>query len=117
MELLLRRTEHTPSWVVGTLYRFDASSDSAQAMLRIVENPAFMIPSGRYRVRVTDSPRFRRPLPLVEGVVGRSGIRFHAGTLPEQSRGCLLVGSRAQEKWLTELLSACRTNTLTIVNA
>ncbi len=116
MELLLRRTEHTPSWVVGTLYRFNATSDSAQAILRIVENPAYMIPAGTYRVRVTESPRFKRPLPLVEGVVGRSGIRFHAGTLPEQSRGCLLVGSRAQERWLTDLLSGVRPHSLTIVN-
>ena len=48
---------------------------------------------GMYRVTLTWSPRFKRRLPLVEGVVGRSGIRFHQGSRPEHSRGCILLSA------------------------
>ena len=55
-----------------------------------------------YRVQVTMSPKFKRLLPLVCGVPQteakrreakgeRQGIRFHRGTKPEHSTGCILV--------------------------
>ena len=44
-----------------------------------------------YAVRVTQSPKFKRLLPLVCGVPQRSGIRFHRGSKPEHSTGCILV--------------------------
>ena len=34
----------------------------------------------------------------------RQGIRFHVGTKPEHSTGCVLVPSRATENELTQLL-------------
>jgi hypothetical protein len=34
----------------------------------------------------------------------RSGIRFHVGTKPEHSTGCVLVPNRATENELTQLL-------------
>ena len=57
-----------------------------------------------YPVRVTQSPKFKRLLPLVCGVPQRSGIRFHVGTKPEHSTGCILVHNRAIEKELTDLI-------------
>jgi hypothetical protein len=57
-----------------------------------------------YPIKVTHSPRFKRLLPLVCGVPQRSGIRFHRGTKPEHSTGCILVPNRAVEKELTELI-------------
>ena len=69
-----------------------------------------------YRVQVTMSPKFKRLLPLVCGVpqteakrregyeAMRQGIRFHVGTKPEHSTGCILVPNRAVEKELTELI-------------
>lgn len=65
-----------------------------------LENADYIIPVGTYEVRVTYSPRFKRMLPLVEQVPGRSGIRFHRGTRPEHSKGCILV-SAANEQELT----------------
>ena len=50
-----------------------------------------------YRVQVTMSPKFKRLLPLVQNVPQkgdkaiRQGIRFHRGTKPEHSTGCILV--------------------------
>ncbi len=78
-----------------------------------------------YHVVVTMSPKFKRLLPLVtnvprtpqrgygtatpmgraESAIGyRQGIRFHVGTKPEHSTGCILVPNRAIEKELTDLI-------------
>ena len=65
-----------------------------------LENADYIIPVGIYAIRVTWSPRFKRMLPLVMQVPGRSGIRFHRGTKPEHSKGCILV-SAAKEQELT----------------
>lgn len=55
---------------------------------------ATCIPNGRYRVRITPSPRFKRDLPLVENVPGFSGIRIHAGNTADDTEGCLLPGRK-----------------------
>lgn len=63
-----------------------------------------------YHVAVTMSPKFKRLLPLVQNVPRRGdkpmrqGIRFHVGTKPEHSTGCILVPNRAIEKELTDLI-------------
>ena len=65
-----------------------------------LENDDYIIPCGTYPIAVTWSPKFKRMLPLVLNVPGRSGIRVHRGTKPEHSRGCILV-SAANEQELT----------------
>ena len=62
-----------------------------------------------YRVQVTMSPRFKRLLPLVCGVPQRSGIRFHRGTKPQHSTGCILVPAD-KEKQLTDLILKTQNN-------
>ena len=44
-----------------------------------------------YHVAVTQSPKFKRLLPIVQNVPQRSGIRIHRGSKPEHSSGCVLV--------------------------
>ena len=56
-----------------------------------LERVGYQILALCYPVRVTQSPKFKRLLPLVQGVPKRSGIRFHRGTRPEHSTGCVLV--------------------------
>ena len=82
-----------------------------------LERVGYQIPALCYHVVVTMSPKFKRLLPLVQnvpaspksspkgkdfnsdeklpslqgGVGGRLGIRFHRGTRPEHSTGCILV--------------------------
>ena len=51
------------------------------------------IPTGKYDVILTFSPRFKRVLPLLLSVKGYEGIRIHAGNTAEKdTEGCLLVG-------------------------
>ena len=80
-----------------------------------LERVGYQIPALCYPVRVTQSPKFKRLLPLVCGVPQteakrreargeRQGIRFHVGTKPEHSTGCILVPNRTIEKELTDLI-------------
>ena len=107
-----------------------------------LERVGYQIPALCYHVAVTMSPKFKRLLPLVQnvpaspksspkgkdfnsdeklpslqgGVGGRLGIRFHRGTRPEHSTGCILVvadnPSRSREflsrRWLERSLSTIR---------
>lgn len=67
-----------------------------------LENADYLIPALIYRITVTLSPKFKRLLPFINQVPGRTGIRVHRGALPEHSHGCILV-SAENEKQLTEL--------------
>ena len=71
-----------------------------------LENASCLIPALIYKVQVTMSSRFGRLLPVLEQVPGRSGIRFHRGTKPEHSKGCILVSAENEQKltalWLKE---------------
>ena len=68
-----------------------------------LERIGYQIPAICYPIRVTQSPRFKRLLPLVCNVPQRSGIRFHRGTKPTHSTGCILIPVD-KEKALTDLI-------------
>ena len=80
-----------------------------------LENADYIIPVGIYEVRVTWSPRFKRMLPLVEQVPGRSGIRFHRGTKPEHSKGCVLVNPKDKERIIEFINQNANKNEETVI--
>ena len=96
--------------VTGKLYRVSHYFNKRTGLLverlhficETLENADYLIPALIYRVQVTQSPKFKRPLPILCQVPGRSGIRVHRGTRPEHSKGCIIV-SAANEQILTEL--------------
>ena len=71
-----------------------------------IENADHLIPALIYGIGVTMSPRFKRLLPIVRQVPGRTGIRFHRGSRPEHSKGCILISGSDEQKltarWLAE---------------
>lgn len=59
------------------------------------------IPYGRYPVIITYSPKFKRKLPLLTGVLHFEGIRIHAGNHAGHTQGCILVGENTAKGMLT----------------
>lgn len=55
------------------------------------------IPTGKYDVILTFSPRFKRVLPLLLSVKGYEGVRLHAGNTNKDTEGCLLVGENKEK--------------------
>lgn len=52
------------------------------------------IPYGRYEIIMSWSNKFKCVMPLVNGVVGYTGIRIHKGNSEVDTLGCLLVGMK-----------------------
>ena len=100
--------------VPGKLYRvshyYNKRLDKLVERLHFIcdtlENADYLVPALIYKVQVTQSPRFKRLLPILIQVPGRSGIRFHRGSLPEHSKGCILVSAHCEQtltaRWLSE---------------
>lgn len=79
---------------------------NGQHICDTLENCDKAIPAGIYVLKNSQSPRFKRELPLVSnGVVPSSrGIRIHSGNSSTDSAGCILVGMgfNDKKKLLTE---------------
>ena len=86
-----------------------------------LERVGYQIPALCYHVTVTQSPKFKRLLPLVQNVprtgdkakgdkAMRQGIRFHVGSKPEHSTGCILMPDREIEELLTAALLEAQNN-------
>ena len=81
-----------------------------------LERVGYQIPALCYHVTVTQSPKFKRLLPLVQNVprtgdkAMRQGIRFHVGSKPEHSTGCILVPDREIEELFTAALLDAQNN-------
>ena len=100
--------------VRGTLYltehRYSGSAGEYKEYLTPIcdtlENADYLVPALIYKVQVTQSAKFQRLLPELVQVPGRSGIRFHRGSLPEHSKGCILVSPHYEQtltaRWLAE---------------
>lgn len=101
--------------VKGTIYqtehRYSGSAGEYKEYLTPIcdtlENADHLVPALIYKVAVTQSPKFKRLLPVLEQVPGRSGIRIHRGSRPEHSKGCILVSPYMEQqltsRWLAEL--------------
>ena len=94
------------------LTRISREGKAVRGMMRVngrdiatLENADYIIPVGTYPVSVTFSPRFKRMLPLIGNVPGRSGIRIHRGTIPEHSKGCILVSTVMEQQITAEWLA------------
>ena len=86
--LTLVRYTRTETAVLGSLYLNGAF------VCYTLENAAKAIPCGLYNVQNSQSPKFKRELPLLhnEQVPASRGIRIHVGNTVSSSSGCVLVG-------------------------
>lgn len=112
MEILVDRKWKRDAYTIGNLYvngkRFSDGKNycntledtdrglrqdmSTQTLLLMKKPGVTAIPTGKYKVTITYSSRFKRLMPLVNNVPAFSGIRIHAGNTAADTEGCLLVG-------------------------
>ena len=105
-EIVLNRQTYTSQTTIGVLTygdkktcftledvcsdkNFDGDLDDASEA-KVKHETA--IPAGRYKVIVTYSNRFKKPLPLLLDVKGFEGIRIHPGNTKANTSGCILPG-------------------------
>lgn len=104
-ELVLIRTglSYNKKGVFGELYL------NNHFICWTLENRSKLIPAGGYIVKNSQSPKFKRELPLLYNKVVQvsRGIRIHVGNdAVKDSRGCVLVGMMRDENKLMESASA-----------
>lgn len=106
MTLTLDRKYKLPTYTIGKLYidgeyfcdtledkdrgLTDSMSVSEISKLKIKGETA--IPTGKYKVTVTYSNRFKKMMPLINDVKGFAGIRIHSGNNNSNTEGCVLPG-------------------------
>lgn len=106
MRLTLIRKYKLPTYTIGKLYidgeyfcdtledkdrgLTDTMTVSEISKIKIKKETA--IPTGTYKVTITYSNRFKKNMPLINGVKGFEGIRIHSGNTDKDTEGCLLVG-------------------------
>ena len=90
IQLNLTRRNRDGKAVKGTL-TFPLLDREDTFSVPTLENADFLIPEGTYKVERTWSPKFRKFLPELLEVPERTGIRIHRGTIPEHSKGCILL--------------------------
>jgi hypothetical protein len=74
---------------------------SLAAVLKVKVPNETAIPTGTYQLIVSMSPKFKRELIEVRGVVGFSGIRIHRGNTAADSAGCIIVGINSEKGKVT----------------
>lgn len=110
MRLTLIRIANRPTYCIGKLYidgiyqcdvledtdrGLDDKMSEAEILKKKVKGQT-AIPSGVYPVYITWSPKYKKPMPLIENVKGYSGIRIHSGNSAKDTEGCLLVGKNKE---------------------
>lgn len=86
-------------WFSNVLEDTDRGLDDKMSEAEILKKKVkgqTAIPSGVYPVYITWSPKYKKPMPLIENVKGYSGIRIHSGNSAKDTEGCLLVGKNKE---------------------
>ena len=120
MELLVVRYHKKPTYTIGKFfingeYFCDTLEDADRGLANAMPTSQIQaakrkgttaIPTGRYLMELTVSPRFGRILPILIGVKGFDGIRIHRGNTHEDTEGCILVG---ENKAVGKVLNSAKT--------
>ena len=140
MNLQLKRFRYTSDKTFGKLYIdgkfFCYTLEDTLRPWGIKVRGITGIPAGEYNIKMSESWRFKRVLPMIysedngyelkNAGVSFKGIRIHRGNYPRDTEGCILVGltindwgvgdSTKAEKRLVHRLKDIDVETITIIN-
>lgn len=106
MEILVKREYKKKDYTIGKMYIngeyfCDTLEDTDRGLMKIEcldeieaakKYGRTAIPTGRYGVAYTYSPRFKKHLPLLLNVPAFEGVRIHSGNTHKDTEGCILLG-------------------------
>jgi len=107
MEITVKRTIKSPNSTVSdfyidgqrTYYGLEPvdrglNNDMPLAQIKAIKVPnKTAVPAGRYRVTRQYSPKHGKDVPLVNDVKGFESVEIHVGNSPNDTEGCLLLGT------------------------
>lgn len=116
MDLLVKRINFTDDYTEGqlfvngvyvcdTLEDKDRVLDSSMSEDEILHKKVYgrtAIPTGRYNVIIDWSNKFQKNLIHLLNVKGFDGIRIHSLNEASQSLGCIGVGKKTSDGWISE---------------
>jgi len=102
MNITVFRDVKTPDMTLGKLTCGNLILWTVEDAIREVKVPGLTaIPAGRYKVIISFSHRFQKPLPLLLDVPNFKGVRIHSGNTPADTEGCILVGTARAKNGVT----------------
>lgn len=121
-ELKVKRVAKRSTYTIGKFYidgvykcdtledkdRGLTSSMSTKEISKIKVYSQTAIPTGRYEVVWSYSPKFKKMLPLLLEVPGFNGVRIHNGNTAAHTSGCILLGENKVVGKVINSISTCR---------
>lgn len=105
MNIIIKRIFKGPDYTIGRLsidgkYFCDTLEDTVRPVgVKIPGRTA--IPAGKYKIKLTESLRFKKLMPRLENVPGFTGVLIHSGNTTEDTEGCILVGKNDRQGWVS----------------
>ena len=104
MIITLIRKVGTKGFTEGKLYLdgvyFCDTIEDEERVKKIQDKTA--IPKGKYSVIINMSNRFKKLMPLLLNVPNYTGVRIHSGNTSEDTEGCILVGKKLKDGFVTK---------------
>ena len=109
MEIVINRKYKKPDYTIGQVYIdgayfCDSLEDTDRGLQQdmpieeIYKRKVYgetAIPTGRYKVMLDWSPKFRATVPHIMNVPGFRGVRIHSGNSATDTLGCILLGKNS----------------------